>query len=49
MLLGEEHLREELLKRGDLEDELLVEKLLINEEADEDEPSFFDGFHFSSM
>jgi hypothetical protein len=42
---GEELLRDEVLKRGALEDELLVEKLLVKE----DEPSFFDNFHFSSI
>ncbi|KAJ6964320.1 hypothetical protein NC652_002561 [Populus alba x Populus x berolinensis] len=42
---GEELLRDEVLKRGALDDELLVEKLLVKE----DEPSFFDDFHFSSI
>ncbi|KAK8581568.1 hypothetical protein V6N13_144586 [Hibiscus sabdariffa] len=45
---------EELLRRGDLEETLFVEKLLESENFEELEQwvpgaSFFDSFHFSSM
>ena len=45
---------EELLRRGDLEEMLFAEKLLVRENFEEleqwvPEASFFDIFHFSSM
>lgn len=42
---------EKLLVNGDLEveEELFVEQLLANTDLLEDEPSFFDTFHFSSI
>jgi hypothetical protein len=64
--LGEDPFWEKLLRRGDFEEELLVEELLVNGDLEEElfieellanrdlewlvvEPSFFDGFHISSM